>query len=332
MDIGFDNIFNIHMWRMGGDQGWLYVGTQDQSTKWRELAGLGSRLAPRMGFDLFATDDGWYFTAISRNGLGDRFNNGVRNFASTPFGFFLGGANHYYGMEIFRARAGVVAESEVEQRPTRSRLRMLRDSVSGEPAVSPDPPRSNVLRAPPQRLEVEMGPRGAVLSWEGAPYATRFRVFRDSGSGDPIALRSTRTAVRPTATGAWYFVDTAVFGRDTYHYQVVGEDPHGNASGVSNMARFPSRAPRVTFALLDELVPDAPSSVKALLVSARAAAARGDLDLAATELQALRRLLAFPGVGLPAWRTEDIEMLIAKLQRRVSLAKVGAIRAEGLLE
>jgi hypothetical protein len=103
INIGFDTFFGIHMWRMAENDGWLYIGTQDQSTKWRNLIFVNSFLEPGLGFDLYATNDGWHFTRVSRDGFGDLFNNGARNMIPTPRGFFLGTANHYFGQQIFRA-------------------------------------------------------------------------------------------------------------------------------------------------------------------------------------------------------------------------------------
>ncbi len=99
---GFDNRYNIHIWRMEtfGDR--LYVGTMDQSTKWRIFDILDERLRDLMGFDLFSTTDGIHYAPVTLNGFGDIFDVGVRNFIVTPYGMIIGTANHYYGTKLWR--------------------------------------------------------------------------------------------------------------------------------------------------------------------------------------------------------------------------------------
>jgi hypothetical protein len=149
-DIGFDNFLNIHMWRMGIHGGSLFVGTQDQSTKWRNLFGA-EFLKPRMGADLYSSVDGWHYSMITRNGAGDLYNNGLRTFASTPYGLFIGSANHYYGTRIYRAVAALrwSRRSVSPPRPCGgprsspgSRRRTPRGTTSGATSAMPTPRRS----------------------------------------------------------------------------------------------------------------------------------------------------------------------------------------------
>jgi hypothetical protein len=102
MDVGFDNQNNIHIWRMVTHGNQMYVGTMDQSTKWRAVPVLGERLAPEMGFDLYSTTNGQDYVLITKTGFGDMFDVGIRNFASTPHGLVLGTANQYYGTKLYR--------------------------------------------------------------------------------------------------------------------------------------------------------------------------------------------------------------------------------------
>ena len=108
MDVGFNWQWNLHIWRMGVHKEVLYIGTYDASTNLRATPGLGQVLAPMMGFDLFASRDGVTFSPITRTGFGDKFSVGVRTFASTPYGLFVGDANGFYGLHIWRevARGG----------------------------------------------------------------------------------------------------------------------------------------------------------------------------------------------------------------------------------
>lgn len=106
MGDGFDFWLNGHMWRMGEYDGWLYVGTWDMSTLSHAIPWLEPILGPHMGFDMYATWDGEHFTMVTRDGFGDIFNYGVRTLQDTPYGLFLGTANPYYGLQIWRGVPG----------------------------------------------------------------------------------------------------------------------------------------------------------------------------------------------------------------------------------
>ena len=103
MDAGFNNPNNNHMWRMEVFDDNLYVGTFDSSTLEKENPNTPQSVRDNMGFDLYQTSDGARFSAITTTGLDDKLNFGVRSFAATPYGLFIGTANPYYGLKIYRA-------------------------------------------------------------------------------------------------------------------------------------------------------------------------------------------------------------------------------------
>lgn len=286
-DIGFDNFFNVHMWRMGVHDGCLYIGTHDQSTKWRNNAILGTdALRRRMGADIFSTCDGWHYSMVTRDGMGDIFNNGWRNMVSTPYGFFLGSANHFYGTRIYRTQR----------------------------ADHPVPP--------PRLVEMERTRTEVLLTWEGSPAAARYRVWRDTGLGDPVEIGVTDGP-------ADLFVDTAVQALRFYRYFVVAEDAQGRLSDPSDTARAPSEGHVPTFESLRTLMagatnPATPPALPGLLEAARIATRRGDYPRALERLATLRSTAADPAV-LPWWRGEDLGILVSKLMRRVTLAQAGLI-------
>src|SRR5207249_4522702 len=136
---GFGSHLSIHMWRMATHEGALYVGTLDDSSKWRRVPGSGAN----MGFDLYATTDGWFYTRVTRTafsapGVVDVFDQGVRTLASTPYGLFVGAANPFHGLNIWRGS-------------------------SGPPGLES-----------PQRLESEVVGDSVVLSWEQPDGASTF--------------------------------------------------------------------------------------------------------------------------------------------------------------
>ena len=102
---GFDNPFNGHMWRMEVYDDNLYVGTFDSSTTLKEDPTIEPIARPYMGFDLYSTSNGTDFYPVTTDGFGDKFNFGVRSLQATPYGLFLGTANYYYGLQVWRSQA-----------------------------------------------------------------------------------------------------------------------------------------------------------------------------------------------------------------------------------
>ena len=105
---GFDNFFNGYFWRMCEHEGWLYMGTFEWSSilgyvnrsRWPEaFANVIAHVGPQnildyqSGFDLYRSYDGMNWVPVSTNGMGNPYNMGLRTFASTPHGLFLGTAN-----------------------------------------------------------------------------------------------------------------------------------------------------------------------------------------------------------------------------------------------
>lgn len=117
---GFDNLFNGYLWRMVVHEGWLYAGTftwanllpflpKDKWPKdvraivhgWDEM-----NLARRYGgCELWRTHDGVHWEPVTLSGFGNRYNWGIRTFASTPAGLFVGTAN-VFGPTVAVERAG----------------------------------------------------------------------------------------------------------------------------------------------------------------------------------------------------------------------------------
>jgi hypothetical protein len=103
---GFSWGLNQHLWRMEVFDNRLYVGTYDISTELRRTDGTTDPLATFLGFDFWQTTDGTHFTAIDIRGFGDKFSYGARSLLATPSGLFLGTANPYYGLRIYRGVPG----------------------------------------------------------------------------------------------------------------------------------------------------------------------------------------------------------------------------------
>ena len=56
------------------------------------------------GFDLYVSEDGVNFQAITVDGFGDPYNHGLRAFAVTDQGLCLGTANPFYGTQVWIRR------------------------------------------------------------------------------------------------------------------------------------------------------------------------------------------------------------------------------------
>ena len=159
----------------------LYVGTMDRSTRMRTNPIIGRLIERNMGFDLYASRDGAHFSVITRNGLGDKFNVGVRNFAATPYGLFLGAANHYYGLNIWRtgqfnargASGAQLAEAQAVEPLHRAYLPII--NTSGGMAEN-------------QRLEIESRDGHMILSWNVPPGTPQFHIFRADFTFSPELL------------------------------------------------------------------------------------------------------------------------------------------------
>ncbi len=144
-----------------------------------------------MGFNIFSTGDGWYFTDVKDNGLGDKFNFGARTFASTPYGLFVGSANYYYGASVYTAppqHAGMPAPQHLR-------------SINSAPGLPPFP--GILCRAPSTtRYIVRSWARSNIAGSPlgGAPIRG-LQVRRQAGTIGHSWIRSALTVQAGTADG-----------------------------------------------------------------------------------------------------------------------------------
>jgi hypothetical protein len=101
---GFSWQFNTALERMEVYDGRLYVGTFDSSYAFRFYNNptFQSIVGPWMGFDFWVTGDGVHYSPVDLHGFGENLNQGIRTLKSTPQGLFVGVANWFYGLEIWR--------------------------------------------------------------------------------------------------------------------------------------------------------------------------------------------------------------------------------------
>ncbi|GEM_PF-420938 len=128
MEAGFGNIASAYMWVMQEHEGWLYVGTAVWSPflrfygweRWPrrvdkiiDSVRFDEYISRSAGFDMWRTRDGVQWFPVTRNGFGNPYNIGVRTFASTPYGLFVGSANSFGPRVAVKRAAGWVYEDNV---------------------------------------------------------------------------------------------------------------------------------------------------------------------------------------------------------------------------
>ena len=121
---GFGNHTNGYLWWMEAHNGWLYAGTLDNSAVLRLLLeNFGEVLSVllaadwdqllngkmdtidqifEIGADLYKTADGVTWYIVSRNGLGNPHNYGIRTMCSVDKYLYVGTTNPFDGLEVWR--------------------------------------------------------------------------------------------------------------------------------------------------------------------------------------------------------------------------------------
>ena len=316
LDAGFGHTLNDHAWQMDDPYNYMYVGTYNLSTGARVDPRFGPLLQHNMGAHMYRTPDDWYYTAVTTNGFasqsdpyGGKFDYGFRTMASTPHGFFVGTANDYYGLQIFRATK-----------------------------------RSSPLVNAPGRLDVS--PRkggGALLTWQAAYRALSYRVYRAEIL--PIALRDDTSfegflglapeKIPDTYVGPYhrigtimnlFFVDPTAQTGKRYMYYVVAEGPNQALSEQSNLVTFPLLLPSVTFAQVQSYLDRLAQRKRFVATDPLGNAARQQLLTAKTlaskcqiaaAISALNPQTASRAALLPD--LVDIEVLFSKMVRQLQL-------------
>jgi hypothetical protein len=326
LDVGFSWFLNQHMWRMAVHDGRLYVGTFDESVLLRYQKGA-SAYQPEFGFDLWWTQDGNYFSQVDQQGFGDGYNMGVRSLLSTPYGLFLGSANPFYGLEVFR---GANTTPDV-----------LGGSAQSNPAAQPDPP---------QHLQVEGGQASVLLSWDApASGAQTYHIFRRSYEPiDEKIVGVGDNGSRVYAHGEWEeigatdkltYSDSKASLLGKYAYQIKADNGLGGISEYSNFVMYPSAAPAVSFEdaweAVNKLViggkfldSSARDAMLKLLQQAQEDAAKGDF----TSLRSLWSAVKNNSVATFSSTRDarDFEFALSRLSKRGQLVEAGTLSASAL--
>lgn len=318
LDAGFEQTLNDHAWQMEDFQGVLYIGTYNASIASKDDPVFGPLLEHNMGGHLYRTDNGWHYSPVTTDGFSDpsdlfggRFDYGIRTMTTTPYGMFLGTANDFYGLAIFRAKA-----------------------------------RKKVAPEPPGPLEVEpTGGGSPLLSWKPTPGSQGYEIWR--AEVHPILVRDDTNfeawngefgnKIPDTYVGPYeqigsthkpVFVDTTVDPERRYVYYVRARLRHSKVTGPSNLVAVPLLAPPVTFGGLRHEVARIEARRRVRHPGKRLSQTRARLD-AARDLAAGCRIDAaikvldpkVPFADAVQPEATDLEVLAAKLVRRLELAE-----------
>lgn len=297
---GFNWSWNAHIWRMQEHEGVLYAGTADQSTRMRRVPVVGKLLESGFGFDLYASENGWYWTPITTNGFGDKWQMGLRTFASTPYGLFLGTCNFWGGLQIWLGKSDTQNTSIL--------------SVNNPQA--------------PADLEAEQTGTSIILSWYDMQQNVLYRVFRSTYD----VKNSYNPYIEIGKTNTTFYIDTQANKNQTYTYYVIAENNSLNISEPSNIVSMPNFFPKATFTWIQNNVfdfikitsPEIQKLLMKVLSDARISLKKKNFENALSILQNAKIEVSGNGSIAP-WHAENLTMILNKLMRRITLVKEGIL-------
>jgi hypothetical protein len=335
LDPGFGWPYNVQVYRMHVHDGVLYLGTLDTSREVTEAQPgpiLELLLRWHYGFDLYQTVDGEHFEPLTINGFGDGFQVAARTFETTPYGMFLGTSNYWYGFRLWRLWS-----------EARLFLPMISAQAASQPAAGPAAPAvagtgAGAACDPPQFLEAEVRGEGVLLSWESSAGASGYRILRSDYQASPLPLPGLAAGTLLPApfteigrSQGFYFVDATAQPRQAYAYLVAAEGGARCSARVSSLAQVPAPAPPASLTGVAAAVRAwrGGAGFAESWAEAVAGLRAGDPARARSRLDNLRAGLAAEP-AFPRWRLDDLDRLLARLERRFRLAEAGLIPASEL--
>jgi hypothetical protein len=97
---GFGNPLNVYFWSLEAHKGRLYLGTFDYSYQLQNLD--LPLLEPFIASDLWSSKNGEDWRPVTLNGFGNPDNYGVRTLLSADGDLFIGTANPFMGLEVWK--------------------------------------------------------------------------------------------------------------------------------------------------------------------------------------------------------------------------------------
>ncbi|MEO0975274.1 MAG: hypothetical protein AAFX85_19465, partial [Pseudomonadota bacterium] len=109
MGPGYDDHANSALWAMAAYKDAIYVGTHHCQSFHDALGGAE---VIEGGFQLWASQDGEEWEAVTMDGFDDPFATGVRTLLPTPVGLFLGTSTHREIQRLWTKRTGLPIQKE----------------------------------------------------------------------------------------------------------------------------------------------------------------------------------------------------------------------------
>lgn len=352
---GWNNGFNDHVWRMQDSNGTMYVGTYDSSTTWKNIPIVANRIKQLMGFDLYSTTNGWYYDPITTTGFGNRFDFGVRNWANTPFGLFLGTADDYYGLNILRGLPTNLENPLIwPVSPTGLNLEM----DNQQPVLSWNPVQGAVsyivLRAPIKNILLpatpppghnpygdQATPTPTTTAVASPATASNLSGQRFGATGPPTNVTFPGVYEQIGTTPDTLFVDAPITNSKTeYLYEVVAVNVEGQQSNVSNLVLGPSLSPPQTVASATAYADwlnqrgrfvsaQAYTTTQQALQQVGTLINSGNLASADDQLKSLDNQ-DLAGSLVLAPDSTDFDVILTQLERRLKLANAGLVNTTSL--
>lgn len=224
---GLGNWMNGHFWRLTASTGGpepdqtttgqnMFLGTWDWGVAIQQyvtLTSLDNFYTHQFGTDVYRSEDGINWSAITQAGFGDPNNSGTRSLESTPVGVFLGTARQRFGAEI-----------------------LVRTTASSNPLPAPRRLRAQSVMTAGQTVN---------LAWDPSPGAARFNIYR--ALVNPVSSPGTNPASFPypynlvAQTAGSTFTQPAPSSLPSLYY-VRAVDVNGNLSDPSNIVAAPSKS------------------------------------------------------------------------------------------
>ncbi|GAB4558312.1 MAG: hypothetical protein Kow0047_03320 [Anaerolineae bacterium] len=326
LDAGFYNWLNGHLWRMEEYEGRLYLGTMNMSTHLRLLPEAERVLSPHYGFDLFESRDGIHFAPVTFNGFGDPFAFGARTLEATPHGLFVGAANSWFGLQIWRGLPRADVPPEADEASTGS-IDWLETCYLGDRAILGWPPVKGARRyrvycalVSNERRAVEQNPFiRRLLRIARSVLPTMKNVYLPR-LPDPLWIPGVFEPIAEVEETLFVASDLDPTAR--YLYFVVAEAPDGADLTCSTLAAVPSLAGEATVSRVEAALHAAARDANPRWAALRDAAARGDWDVALQEAVALAEAMSADSAG------DELPLLLRRLAWRLELARDGLIPPE----
>jgi hypothetical protein len=338
---GFGWRYTEHLWKMEEHGGQLYIGTLDRTASVAKMIPpMDALLNWHYGYDLYASPDGEYFYPMTIDGFGHKLQVGIRSFASTPHGLFMGTVSYWYGLQIWLGVPDILSYLYFPIIGTGSALESRQYQPQEAPphtSIQPSVSAGSGLE-PPRRLEVEIIDNVVALSWEGQSGASGFRVFRselvlvpelkEAEDDEDVWIPS--PSVEIGETDQWFYLDRTAQMDRQYLYHVAAKSGAAVQSTPSNTVAVPVLKPPATFGALSTTIREryagASPRLQAGLRAAERSLAAENVVQALTRLQTLRQELHRNGYPtLESWQTADLDRQFSRLMRRLQLVDAGLL-------